>query len=106
MQYPHPVIPISFSIAYPRQPVNPLTCVSSITLLLLEDDTSDVVSPPTYYATRSMFRSPETFAFPTQSPTHQFRTFVPCLSPTHMHPRFYVSRITPGKTDRRVSTPC
>ena len=42
------MIPISFPIAYLRNSVNPPRSVSSITLLLPEDDTSDVIPRHTY----------------------------------------------------------
>lgn len=41
-----------------------------------------------------MFRLPETFALPPSPRLPHFGTFVPCISPTHMHPHLYVLRIT------------
>mgnify|MGYP001687509286 CR=1 FL=1 len=78
---------VSFPIAYSPTSVNPNSSVPFITFLLPEDDTPDIVSPPTYYVTHTMFRLPETFAYPTHQSPPTFGTFVPCFSPTHMHPR-------------------
>ena len=109
---------VSFPIAHSPHPVNHLSYVSYLTLILPQDDTSGIASPPTYYATQPILRSPETFAFP--HPTHQptLGTKVPCIPAQHMHPRFYVSYVIPrpalarrpsdagGRTAaKRMSTP-
>ena len=77
---------ISFPIAHSPHPVNHPSYVFPITLLILQNDTPDIVSPPTYYVTRTTLRLPETFALLPHLPPSTFGTKVPCLPIQPMHP--------------------
>ena len=77
---------ISFPIAHSPHPVNHPSYVFPITLLILQNDTPDIASPPTYYATRTTLRLPETFALLPHLPPSTFGTKVPCLPIQPMHP--------------------
>lgn len=77
---------ISFPIAHSPHPVNHPSYVFPITLLILQNDTPDIASPPTYYATRATLRLPETFALLPHLPPSTFGTKVPCLPIQPMHP--------------------
>lgn len=103
---------VSFPIAHSPHPVNHLSYVILPTYLIPEDDTPDIVSPPTYYVTHTMFRLPETFALLPHLPQPIFGTFVPCIPTTHMHPLIFVPYATQcaeawprQRTRRRMSTP-
>ena len=86
MQYLPRMTFISFPIAHSPHPVNHPSYVFPITLLILQNDTPDIASPPTYYATRITLRLPETFALLPHLPPSTFGTKVPCLPIQPMHP--------------------
>lgn len=85
MQYLPRMTFISFPIAHSPHPVNHPSYVFPITLLILQNDTPDIASPPTYYATQPILRPPETFPFPHQPNPPIFGTKVPCLPIQPMH---------------------
>lgn len=100
------MIPISFPIAHSPHPVNHLSYVSYLTLLLLGDDTPDVI--PRHTMLRHTYHVSANRNFrPTPVPNRDFRPLIPpplYASPTKCAPH-HAWRGERSETDRRCRLP-
>ena len=93
MQYSPYMTSVSFPIAHHLSFRNPPGSVFSVTLLLPQDDTSDVIPRRTYLRHTYHLSAARNFRLIPQ-PTHpHFGTLVPCPHHLPMHPHFSVSHV-------------